>query len=198
MLHSITGILVWVFLTRRCMLSILHAVFDVFHAYDEDDMYVISKAVRRELKVTRPLLILCYADVGRRVLPVITAQDAEGVNDSNLGGWGVGAAVPQNSREVVQVALQVLSRSLPKDEQLVSSKYRVPGLGPQYSDTNIPDSWTNGETRWRDLMARAHLYPEAIHIYEAHILVRSYELMTKLTHTHVAPISSPLRITNPL
>ena len=172
------------------MLSILHAVFDVFHAYDEDDMYVISKAVRRELKVSRQLLILCYADVGRKVPPVITAQDAEGVNDSNLGGWGLGAAVPTNSQEVVQVALQVLSRSLPKDEQLVSSRYRVPGPGPQYSDTNIPDSWTNGETRWRDLIARAHSYPEAIHIYKAHVLVRTFKLMTKLTHTHTSLLSA--------
>ncbi len=123
-------------------------------------IYVISKAVRRELKASRQLLILCYADVSRKVLLVISAQDAEGVNDSNLGRF----------------------RSRPTQKQPRSDTSSASSV---FSRVEGPDS-------------QSAFISEAIHIYEARVLVRSFEFVTKLSHTHVAPISSPFRITSPL
>ena len=41
-------------------------------------------------------------------------------------------------------------------------------------------SWTDGSVRWFDLLARAHSFKQSIHIYEGAVLLRSFELISKI------------------
>ena len=142
----------------------------------------MSVAVKSELKAARKLLPLAYGDVGRKVLPIVVAQDAEGESNRGLGGWGLGIGFPDPA-EIVDVAFSSLARGIPKEEVLALRNAGVEGVGPQLSDHNIPNCWTDGSTRWYDLLARAHSYQEAIHLYEARTLIRSLEVTVKIPCT---------------
>ena len=76
-------------LLRRSFISIFHAVVDLLNSSDDDALRVCcSPAVRAELRAARGVLILLYADVCRKVLPLVLAQDASG---GDAGGHGAGA-----------------------------------------------------------------------------------------------------------
>ena len=95
-----------------------------------------------------------------------------------VGGWVLGS--PPN--ETIDVALMSLSRGVPREDLLALRNAGVGELGHQLSDLHVPVSWTDGSTQWYDLLARAHSYQEAIHLYEARTLLRSIEILTKLPH----------------
>ena len=156
-------------------------VFDLFRVYHDTDSVWMSRAVRSELNSARKLLPLAYGDVGRRVLPVVVAQDAEGESNRGLGGWGLGVGFPP-PQQIVSVALSSLGRGIPKEELLALRNAGVEGGCHQLSDLNIPSAWTDGSTRWYDLLARAHSYQESIHLYEARTLLRSIEIIAKCVH----------------
>ena len=56
-----------------------------------------SRAVRAELRVARLLLSLAWGDTHRLIAPIVLAQDAEGVNERDAGGWGIGFSCPPPS-----------------------------------------------------------------------------------------------------
>ena len=178
-LRSIVGVLKWCFLFRRCLFSILHAVYDVLERYADGDIIPISRAVREELIVSRRLLPLSYGDTFRRVLPVVGAQDAEGESKGGLGGWGLGFAIP-NAAEVVDLALTSMAQGVPKDAALESSRRGIEVRSKPLSDLAVPEPWTDGSTRWYDVLARAHSYPEHTNLYEVRVLGRSFERICKL------------------
>ena len=176
-LRSVTGVIVWVLLLRRSMLSILYTVFDIFRNYEDMQVIKISSALRGELMTVRRILPLVYGDTGRLVSPVVLAQDAEGGGENDLGGWGCGCAVPE-PKSVVSLALKMLSRTVPQDVQLLSGDIHI-AAGPYgYSDEAVPVDWITDLT-WYDLLAREHHHYEHIHIHEARALLRSLEIATK-------------------
>jgi len=148
-LRSLVGQMNWVCLLRRCLFSILHAVYDVLESYNDGEVFVIFPAVRAEIRAFRRLLPLAYADCHRLVAPVTFAQDAEGASFDRCGGFGIGCAVP-GIQGVVDVALHCMSSHLSHD--LVDQQSIVIVGGPNtLSDRHIPESWTNGETEWTEL-----------------------------------------------
>ena len=56
------------------------------------------------------------------------------------------------------------------------------------TDSNIPETWTDGTVSWHDVMARAHSYFEHINVYESRALLRSLEVTCKLYWTRHARV----------
>jgi len=92
------------------------------------------------------VLPLCYADCRRLVLPFVMAQDAEGEGEGGLGGWGLGVSAPPPS-EIVALALQHLSRTVPSQEELLSGTDHSQSGSNVLSDKCIPVGWTDGATK---------------------------------------------------
>ena len=182
-LQGLLGSIVWALLLRRCLLSILQRTFVEVARAPDDGWLRLSPALKRELRAVRDLLPLVEADLSRKVLPFTMAQDAEGASVTDafqLGGWGLGMAVP-DPEEIVQLSLEHLARGVPKlhnFEGAVALRQVGKARG-FYSDFSIPTTWTDGSVRWYDLLARAHSYRCSIHIYEGQVLLRSLELVCK-------------------
>ena len=121
-LRSLAGLIIWALLLRRCALSVLQQTFYVFQRWCDSALIVLPQGVLRELQAARGILPLCVGDLGRRVLPLVMAQDAEGMHDGalgSLGGWGLGCAVP-NRKEVVEAALRHLCKGISRQEEFQS------------------------------------------------------------------------------
>jgi hypothetical protein len=117
-LHSIIGIIIWVFLLRRSLLCLIQVSFDIIRQYRDNDTTILLPAkLKYELINIRRVLPFVYGDVSRGVLPLVLAQDAEGVSESSLGGWGLGVSFPPTS-EIVSVGMQCLSKSIPSHREL--------------------------------------------------------------------------------
>ena len=152
-LRSVTGILNWVFLLRRPLFSILHAVYIALQTHDDGVLIALTAGVRAELKCCRRLLVMVWADCHRLVAPIVFAQDAEGCNAEDLGGWGLGFAVPPVD-QVVSLTSKCMAHGLPRDLSDDPRGEAFLGL----SDLKIPNSWTDGTTRWVELLAGRHRF----------------------------------------
>ena len=78
----------WAALLRRELLSVPHAVFR-FIERAGDHTWKLWGSVRRELRWMGALLVLAFADTRRPWLDTVTATDAEGVNQQDIGGADV-------------------------------------------------------------------------------------------------------------
>ena len=178
-LRSVVGSLNWVFLLRRPLFSILHAVSDILEAFGDGAVVRMSPAVRAELKCARRVLVLAWADTHRLIAPTVLAQDAEGSNATDHGGWGLGFALP-DLREVVTLASQSMGHGLPKELARESSGDLDTGRCARLSDLHVPDSWTNGQTTWCELLAGRFAHDEHINIYESRVLLRALQVISKI------------------
>ena len=128
------------------------------------------------------VLIFCSGDVGRTVLPVVVAQDAEGESAGGLGGWGLGVAFPPQA-EVVRLLMECIGRGVPRESEVSVSGVSVKRWVQMMSDKPIPLSWTSGDVVWHHVLARAHSYREGIMMYEARVFLRSVEVIAKIHDT---------------
>ena len=163
-------------------------VFKVIESNMPGD-YVQMSQVRDELVHARRLLVLCYSDTARHVLPYSFAQDAEGASANPdaqyFGGWGLGVGFPP-AAETVNLALLLLSKTVPNDSTQVARR-RTLGGHSVLSDECVPAHWTGG-IHWHALLARAHSYREAVHLYEGRVLLRSAEISAKLAEARRSSI----------
>ena len=84
-------------------------------------------------------------------------------------------------QQVVDLALHSMSKGLPKEE--CSSSSKLEGAGRScLSDLHVPSSWTNGDLKWHNLLAAAHVYREHINIYESRFLCRVAQVAAKIPH----------------
>ena len=91
----------------------------------------------------------------------------------------MGFAFPPCS-EVVAVTLQAIGRGVPRDSELRVGAQGTCDWEGTLSDSHIPESWTDGTVSWHELLARAHSYPEAIHLSEGRTLLRNLEVFVRL------------------
>ena len=86
-----------------------------FHAFEwvgrlpESTVARPPRRVREELRAVRHLLPMVFVRLDAGVLPAVFAQDAEGVSDASLAGWGLGVSFPA-PEEVVRVLSESLGR----------------------------------------------------------------------------------------
>ena len=188
-LHSIQGILVWVFLQHRSCLSILFRVFKVTEQYSPKTKIPVDW-VRQELQHALHLLPLVYADLHRLILPLMMAQDAEGSSGPDAvghGGWGLGVSFPD--RDLLSaLVLRHLNTTVPKEFNLAQVS-QDPCGALTASQADIPNELTSN-TLWYDLIARAHSYFEHVHLYEGRVLLRSLEIVCKIPETQRSRLMS--------
>ena len=182
-LRSLVGVVNWAFLLRRPMFSILFRTHQLLCQCDYAEMVPMVGALRRELCAVRQLLPLCFADAYQCILPIVMAQDAEGTSSIGHGGWGLGWSCP-DFKEVINLATLGMARGIPSLFEQISQESGLEVVSSTLSDVCIPDAWTNGSTKWWDLLARAHSYPEHIYVYESRTLVRSLEIAAKIPPLH--------------
>jgi len=90
-LHSLIGIWIWACLLKRPLLATLGAVFVFLERYPRMRVKWWPTA-RREVLMAADLVPALEADLGRPTLDWIFASDAEGINSTDLGGFGIVAA----------------------------------------------------------------------------------------------------------
>ena len=101
---------------------------------------------------------MVWGDTHRLIAPVVFAQDAEGVNEKDFGGWGLGVAFPP-MHEVVDVVSRCIARGLPREPPEESSERSREGWSPGLSDSNLPAGWVNGGLQWFELLSGRHVFP---------------------------------------
>ena len=192
LLHSVVGDVQWYFLLRRLLLPLLHATYGIFLRFEPQGCSRLPRNVRDELRAVKRLLSLAFGDIGKQVLPVVFAQDAEGVSECSLGGWGFGflCLPPAKFPNLIRVTVDSSLKGVPRFDVLESpvslaSKEAtgdtVPAFGDaRVTDPNIPHLWTDNRLQWNELLTRAHSYPESIRCYEGRVIVRSLGIVAKL------------------
>ena len=101
------------------------------------------------------------------------------MNESDLGGWGLGCAFP-DCPEVVNVVSQCISKGLPREFTKEPSEGPCEGRSQSLSDAFLPDSWSNGEVQWFELLSGRHAFAEHINVLESRVLNRSLDVASRI------------------
>jgi hypothetical protein len=113
-LRSVLGVWIWAALVNRPLLLIPSAVFSLI-AQHEGRVLRWWPSVRREVVMMKQMIPFLTARLNRQMAPYVFATDAEGVNETDLGGFGVvGARVPTAVSEEALLAGPAAGRTITK------------------------------------------------------------------------------------
>ena len=129
-------------------MSVLFVTHKMLQYYGHGEVVPLSDHVRREFVAARRLLPMCYGDLHRLILPFVCAQDAEGINGINFGGFGIGCAQPQGE-QIVQLALEALAQVVPSESDLAVGQLDRCGV-KRLSDLRVLD----GALAWHNVWPR--------------------------------------------
>ena len=73
-----------------------------------------------------------------------------------------------------------MAHGLPREGYGVSSERFDRGRTFELSEAPVPNSWTNGDVGWTDLLAGRHNFPEHINVFVSRVLFRSFHVAAKI------------------
>ena len=162
--HTVLGCFMWLASLWRGAMSIPHDTYTFVRSL-EGQKATLWKGVRSELEMMRGILPLLYADLARRPVSVVLAQDAAapeeklyGADHRHFGAFALAAMVPQFAEiKAVMANIQLVGRANAVPTPIGTERAPL-GLAPDIpllQRTTLPQSWFEaGGPLWRILLAR--------------------------------------------
>ena len=171
---SIVGLLVWLFLVRRPLLSIFHSIF-AFARRPASLVTLWWPSARTELRAARDLLPLIFMDLRWRFLNCVICQDAQGPSRHSPGGVGLNFAVLP-PEEIFSVGMS----SEPGGRAKVAAE-TIHGGVPAEGKAPAPvflESWKTA--KWHDLLAVSWRHREHINVGEMRGILLWLEFLSRV------------------
>jgi len=162
--HTVLGCFMWLASLWRGAMSIPHDTYTFVRSL-EGQTAPLWKGVRSELEMMRGILPLLCADLARRPVSVVLAQDAAapeeklyGVGHRHFGAFALAAMVPPFSEiQAVLANIQLVGRANAVPTAIGTERAPL-GLAPDIpllQRTTLPQTWfENGGPLWEILLAR--------------------------------------------
>ena len=182
-LRSLLGLWIFGALLRRELLSIPHSVFQFIEEFDGQTV-TWWPSVREEVIAMARVVPLMSCHVGASFLKWLFATDAMGMNDVDLGGYGI-VMTPLSDAEIEDVLRQGESegRSIARLDGTGGAKFPDKALKPTVPFTLLPDSLLT-EDRWHFVEAGRWQFGDHITVGESRTVVRLLRMLASSTECH--------------
>ena len=182
-LRSLIG--VWIFgaLLKRELLSIPHAVFHFMEQF-EDMLVPWWESARQEVKLMSRLTATMNCHVGSKLLPFCFATDAMGMNDHDMGGYGIVCTkVDQLELHSLLRQGEIQGKSIARLDGSGGAKFPDRALRPTVPFTFLPERLF-AEDRWQLLERGRWRFGDHITLGESRAVIRLLERLAMCPKCH--------------
>ena len=165
-LRSLVGMWIFGSLLRRELLSIPHSIFRFMETF-EGQTVLWWPSAREEAVAMGQLTALMYCHVGAPLLQWCFATDAMGMNDSDMGGYGiVGTAINPPEALALLRHGEAPGRSIARLDGTQEPKFKGKAMTPTVPFTLLPPDLLQ-EERWTEIARGRWRFGDHITIGEA-------------------------------
>ncbi len=188
-LRALVG--VWIFgaLLKRELLSIPHSIFHFMETF-EGETVPWWKSARDEALAMARVTSLMFCHVGARLSDWLFATDAMGMNEVDMGGYGIVATklTPEEKEDLLRQG-EMEGRTVARLHELGGSKFPERSLRPSVPFTLLPDSFFE-PARWILVESGRWRYGDHITLGESRTVVKLLRKLAADPNNHDSTIFS--------